>query len=137
LIECCNGSVSNTITKGEKNMNRKFAIILLATAGALGGCASNLQSTDELQSATAFSLGLEAADVTISNRQDSGMTTNYWATTRSGRKYSCVRTAGISIMGAIKSSPLCNPTNAKAEAAPQPSNALTDAYKQQQKSKTK
>lgn len=118
-------------------MNRKFAIFLLAAAGVLGGCAANLQSTDELQSATAFSLGLETADVTISNRQDSGMATNYWATTRSGRKYSCVRTAGISMMGAIKSSPLCNPTNAQAEAAPQPSNALTDAYRQQQQTKAK
>jgi len=111
-------------------MNIKFTSLLLTVAVTLGGCAATSQSTDELQSATAFSLGLDRADVTISNRQDSGVATNYWATTRDGRKYSCVRTAAL---GFMKSSPLCNPTNNKAEAAPQPSNALTDAYKQQQK----
>jgi len=114
-------------------MNFKISIIVLTIAVALGGCAATSQSSDELQSATAFSLGLDAGSVTISNRQDSGLTTNYWATTRDGRKYACVRTA----MLVVKSSPLCNPTNGKGEAAPQPSNALTDAYKQQQKTKTK
>lgn len=118
-------------------MNHKFAIFLLAAAGALNGWAAELQSTEELQAATAFSLGLETADVTISNRQDSGMAANYWATTRRGRTYSCVRTAGVGTMSALRSSPLCNPTNAQAEAAPQPSNALTDAYRQQQQTKAK
>jgi len=115
-------------------MKIKFFGALLVVAVTLGGCAATSQSTDELQSATAFSLGLNTTDVTISNRQDSGVATNYWATTRDGKKYSCVRTA---MLGVLKSSPLCNPTNAKAEAAPQPSNALTDAYKQQQKPKVK
>ena len=114
-------------------MKLKTTVTWLAIAGALSGCASTLQSNDDLQAATAMSMGLQPADVTISNRQDSATATNYWVRTRAGREYSCVRTAGISVLGAVKSSPLCNPTNAKAEAAPQPSNALLDAYRQQQK----
>ena len=112
------------------------SIILSASIVAgLAGCASSLQSNDDLQAATAMQLGLQPSEVTISNRADSGTSTNYWASTRSGRTYSCVRTATISVIGAVKSSPLCNPTNGKAQAAPQPSNALTDAYRQQQKLK--
>lgn len=108
--------------------------LVVSVIAALGGCAATSQSTDELQSATAFSLGLNAADVTISNRQDSGLTTNYWATTRDGLKYSCLRQA---MMGFMKSSPMCSATNSKAEAAPQPSNPLVDAYKPHTKNKGK
>lgn len=108
-----------------------FTAIALSSA-LLVGCASRIQSDDDLQSATAMSLGLQASDVTISNRQDSGTATNYWARTRDGRTFSCVRTATYSMIGTVKSSPLCNPTNGKAQAGPQQGNALTDAYRQMQ-----
>ena len=115
----------------------KFSTVILGSlvALAVAGCASRLQSDDDLQAATAMQLGLSPGEVSISNRSDSGTSTNYWASTRSGRTYSCVRTATMSMLGTVKSSPLCSPTNAKAQAAPQPSNALLDAYRQQQKQK--
>ena len=106
---------------------------MISSLIAVGGCAATLQSDDDLLSATAMSMGLQPADITISNRQDSTTAVNYCVKTRSGRQYSCVRTVGVSVIGAVKSSPLCNPTNAKAESAPAPSNALLDAYRQQQK----
>lgn len=116
-------------------MKLNTLVFAIAVTVGLAGCASRLQSNDDLQSATAMQLGLNPADVTITNRSDSGTSTNYWVTTRAGRSYSCVRTATMSMLGTVKSSPLCNPTNAKAQTAPQPSNALLDAYRQQQKQK--
>lgn len=116
-------------------MKLNTRIIAIAVTAGLAGCASHLQSNDDLQGATAMQLGLNPADVTITNRTDSGASTNYWVTTRNGRSYSCVRTATMSMLGTVKSSPLCNPTNAKAQSAPQPANALIDAHRQQQKQK--
>jgi hypothetical protein len=117
------------------NKNSIFRVAVISSLIAVGGCAATLQSDDDLLSATAMSMGLQPSDITISNRQDSTTAVNYWVKTRSGRNYSCVRTVGVSVIGTVKSSPLCNPTNAKAEAAPAsgPSNALLDAYRQQQK----
>lgn len=112
---------------------KKFAILAALAAALLAGCASSLQSSEDLQAATAMSLGLAPADVTISNRQDSGSATNYWARTRAGQEFSCVRTAAVGVLGVTKSSPLCTPTNAKArQAQTVPTNALEQQYQRQQ-----
>ena len=106
-----------------------FTLALLAVA-LTSGCAAQLQSTDDLQAATAMQLGLQPSDVTISNRQDSGVSTNYWAQTRNGARYSCVRTAGVSLFGVSKSSPLCSlvsqPTTGRQQ--PLPKNELERQY---------
>lgn len=107
-------------------------IVTVAAVGLLAGCASSMQS-DDLQSATAYQLGLKTEDVTILDRRDEGYAANYRIRTRDGREFSCVRTAAPSIIGVAKSSPLCNATNAKAKAsAPPPSNALLQEHQRRQ-----
>lgn len=110
-----------------KNVALGFGLLL-----AVSGCASDLQSNDDLRQATAYQMGVPATTLTISNRQDSATSSNYWVRTASGATYSCVRSATISILGAVKSSPLCNPTNGRARSASGSSgNALLDAYRSQ------
>jgi len=79
----------------------------------LTGCSSSLmqaqgsanQDDADLVAVTAFSLGLPANEVTITNRQNDGVGVNYWVKTKEGREYTCMRS--VTMFGAVKSSPIC------------------------------
>ena len=116
-------------------MKTTFCAAMAFAIALTTGCAAQLQSTDDLQAATAMQLGLQTADVTISNRQDSGFATNYWVQTRTGTRYSCVRTAGPSLFGVNKSSPLCSLVGqaANGRSQPAPQNELERQYQQRRK----
>lgn len=60
----------------------------------LGGCASVAVTSDAIERNTAFALGMNKADFTISKRQDAGVKTTYVATTEAGKKSSCYVAGG-------------------------------------------
>jgi hypothetical protein len=93
-------------------MNRRLLTLIIASSIAvLSGCTSmttSVQSNDDLVTATAQNLGLAENQITISNRRDEGSAVNYDVKTKAGKQYKCQRFVVISIMGATKSSPLCD-----------------------------
>jgi len=78
------------------------------TLTLLGGCASVAVTSDAIERNTAFALGMNKADFTISERQDDGMRTTYIATTKAGKKYSCYATGTFSVTGRVLSDALCS-----------------------------
>ncbi|MFA6053067.1 MAG: hypothetical protein WC762_10805 [Methylobacter sp.] len=89
-------------------MITKILFISLLTGSAiLSGCASQAVTSDQLVQNTAFALGLNASDFTISNRIDSGIKTTYSVETKSGQQYNCYVTGTLSIVGRVVSDAMC------------------------------
>lgn len=65
---------------------RKMLPVLFAIAAT--GCAT-LATDDAIVKRTAFALGLDKSEFTISNRQNDGAQATYLVTTKTGRKYNC------------------------------------------------
>lgn len=82
--------------------------IAVAMTALLAGCASFAVTEESLVEKTAFALGLDAGDFTISDRQDSGVDTRYVATTKKGAVYRCYVTGSITTMGRTVSDAICN-----------------------------
>ena len=91
------------------------AACFAAVAGA--GCASMAVTEESLEQKTAFALGLDKGEFTISNRVDDGLQTNYVVKTKKGQVYNCYVTGTIAIMGRVVSDAMCNK---KGEAAKNP-----------------
>jgi len=85
----------------------KIAAAFLA-ATVVTGCASVAVTSETLEDRTAFALGLDKGDFTISNRTDSGVDTNYIVKTKKGQEYRCYVSGTISIMGRTVSDAICN-----------------------------
>lgn len=64
---------------------------------------------DGMKANTAHALGVMPNDVTVSNRQDSGIKTTYIASTKDGRNYSCYMTGTYSLVGKYESDAICTP----------------------------
>lgn len=86
-------------------MKRVVSIMLCAL---IGGCASVAVTSDTLEDRTAFALGLNKEDFTISNRQDSGIRSDYVVKTKNGAQYSCYVTGVVSIIGRSVSDAICS-----------------------------
>ena len=85
------------------------------------GCASVAVNEASLEQRTAHALGLAASDFTISDRSDSGIRTDYLATTKTGQKYSCYVTGTFSVVGRVVSDAMCTQQkSAGGKAAPAP-----------------
>lgn len=84
------------------------------------GCASVAVSDDALQSRTASALGLRQGEFTISNRQDSGVRTDYTVTASGSRTYSCYVTGIVSVVGRSVSDAMCSQTSAGKSTSPAP-----------------
>ncbi|MEQ1556129.1 MAG: hypothetical protein ABL915_04950 [Gallionella sp.] len=77
----------------QKTFIRRAALVVVV-AGFVTGCAS-MVSSDVIEKNTAFTLGLEKGDFTISNREDSGVKSSYDVKTKAGKKYSCYLTSSM------------------------------------------
>lgn len=86
----------------------KLAIPLLVAISVFG-CASVAVTSDALEDRTAFALGLKKDDFTISNRQDSGVRTDYSVQTKSGAQYNCYVTGTVTVIGRTVSDAICSP----------------------------
>lgn len=85
----------------------KIAAVFLA-AIVVTGCASVAVTNESLEDKTAFALGLDKGDFTISNRTDSGVDTNYTVKTKKGQEYRCYVQGTVSIMGRTVSDAVCS-----------------------------
>ncbi|MFC3607496.1 hypothetical protein [Stutzerimonas tarimensis] len=92
------------------------AFILLPLL-AVAGCASMAVSDDQILQNTAFALGIDADQLVIADRRDSGVKTTYSASTPSGTRYNCYVTGTIGVMGPAVSDAICSRPG---EAAPNP-----------------
>lgn len=73
---------------------------LMVGSAALSGCSTLYNvSDDKLQERTAFALGLDENQITISGRKQDGMQTNYNVKTNKGAEYRCYVTGGVAMMG--------------------------------------
>lgn len=74
-----------------------LAIAVAATA--LTACASVIVSDDAIVERTAFALGVNKGDFTISNRVDEGASARYAVRTRTGQEFNCFLGGTLSILG--------------------------------------
>jgi len=74
------------------------------------GCAIFHPKVDdsELASRAAFALNVPKDSIRISDVTDSGMRTEFTATTRGGKRHACYVTAGISVTGRNISDAICS-----------------------------
>ncbi len=86
---------------------RKLSAALLAIVSA-SGCASFAVTDQKLEQNTAFALGLDKEDFTVSDRMDDGLKTTYSVKTKSGKKYNCYIMGSLSITGRNVSDAMCN-----------------------------
>jgi hypothetical protein len=91
-----------------------------AAAAVLAGCASVAVTNDALQQRTAVGLSLVPGSFTITNRQNSGVQTNYNVTTQDGPQFACYVTGGVSITGRNVSDAICRPAAGATGAAATP-----------------
>lgn len=108
-----------TFRKGTKVKMNKIVLLIGFMLGsvAFSGCSTLYKvSDDKLQERTAFALGLDENQITITHREQDGMQTNYNVKTNKGVKYRCYVTGGIAMMGQT-SAAMCTK---KGEAAKNP-----------------
>lgn len=100
----------------------KKNIISLTIAAALStlivGCASVAVTDDAIEKNTAFALGVDKSQVTITNRENDGIKTTYNAKTTNGKTYACYVTGSVSVVGRVVSDAVCNETTAGAQSKP-------------------
>lgn len=82
-------------------------IALAAAARAAPGCASSAVSDQAVVDRTAFALGLDPADCSISTRSDEGTTTRYEVRTKSGQEYRRLVGGSIGVLGRSVSDAMC------------------------------
>ncbi|MES2684471.1 MAG: hypothetical protein V4650_13210 [Pseudomonadota bacterium] len=80
---------------------------LLSTA-LFSACASFAVTDQKLQQNTAFALGLEKEDFTISDRFDEGLKTTYTTKTAAGKQYNCYVMGTVGVTGRNVSDAMCN-----------------------------
>jgi CO/xanthine dehydrogenase Mo-binding subunit len=88
-------------------MRRINTIMLTVTVLAAAGCASIAVTDEAIVDRTAFALGLNKSDFTVSNRIDEGTTTRYQVRTRSGQEFNCFVGGSISVLGRSVSEAVC------------------------------
>lgn len=81
--------------------------VLIATL-AIAGCASLAVTDEAIVDRTAFALGLNKGDITVSNRQNDGTTTRYSVRTKSGQEYNCFIGGSFNVLGRSVSEAICN-----------------------------
>lgn len=87
----------------------KLTVVTLGGALLIGGCASQMLSDDRLGENTAGVLGVPANELTLSERVEKTPNTYYSATTKDGRKYSCLVNGGGILAAGMVNPPVCVP----------------------------
>lgn len=77
-------------------------------AAVIAGCASFTVSDEAIVDRTAFALGLNKGDFTVSNRTNEGVSTRYAVRTKSGQEYQCVIGGSLSVLGRQATEALCS-----------------------------
>ncbi|CBL43789.1 Hypothetical protein HDN1F_02060 [gamma proteobacterium HdN1] len=93
-------------------MKNKAAICYFMASFALisvAGCASVAVTEDAIKSNTARAISADPSTLVISERSDSGIQTNFKATTSDGRAYNCYVTGMVSVVGRTVSDAICSP----------------------------
>ena len=93
-------------------MNTHITTLALTAIVALGsalaaGCASMAVTDEAIVDRTAFALGLDKRDFTVSNRVDDGTTTRYSVRTKTGQDFNCFVSGSISVTGRSVSEAIC------------------------------
>lgn len=83
-------------------------IAAVAMAVLATGCASVAVTDQAMADKTAFSLGLEKNEFTISDRRDDGFQTYYTVRTKDGKRYNCYVAGGFTVAGRMVSDAVCN-----------------------------
>lgn len=91
------------------------SMTLLVAILAASGCASVAVTGSAIEQRTAVALGVAPTDITISNRSDSGIRTDYVATTSQKKVYNCYVTGTVSVVGRTVSDAMCTPVAAAVE----------------------
>jgi len=95
--------------------------LAFVSAGLVAGCASQVVKEDHLKQKTAFALGLEQNDFTVSDRIDDKFQTRYSVKTNDGKRFNCYVEGSFSFgTGNIVSDAICkeltsNNRNTKAD----------------------
>ncbi|MDR1228865.1 MAG: hypothetical protein LBK55_07595 [Azoarcus sp.] len=89
---------------------KKQVLCIAVACGMLTGCLAVGSSVreDKLTQRTAYALGLNPADFTISDKTKDGIRTDYIVTTTKGDRYWCHIEAGASFMGQMVGDAMCN-----------------------------
>jgi len=93
----------------------------------LSGCASMAVTDDGIKANTAATLGVSQNELTITNRNDSGIQTTYLAQTADGKAYSCYMTGTVAITGRQTSDAICRPASGSATTPPPASNSSSSS----------
>jgi hypothetical protein len=95
----------------EALMKRVSALRIVTLGGVLlmGGCAAQMLSDDRLGDNTAGVLGVPASELTLSDRVEKTPNTYYTATTKDGRKFSCLVNGGGIMAAGMVNPPSCVP----------------------------
>jgi hypothetical protein len=83
-------------------------VTVAALALAMAGCASVAVTEQALVDRTAFALGLNKGDFTITQRMDEGTTTRYSVRTRTGQEFNCFVGGTFSMLGRTVSEAVCS-----------------------------
>ena len=87
---------------------KTFSTLAIAlTALTVSGCASVIVSDDAIVERTAFALGLNKGDFTISNRVDDGASARYAVRTRTGQELNCFLGGTMGFVGRQVSEAIC------------------------------
>jgi hypothetical protein len=87
---------------------KTFAIFSIAFAVlSATGCASLAVTDEAIADRTAFALGINKADLTVSNRVDEGTTTRYSVRTKTGQEHNCFVGGSFNVLGRSVSEAVC------------------------------
>ena len=88
-------------------MKTSSTLAIALTALTVSGCASVIVSDDAIVERTAFAIGLNKSDFTISNRVDDGASARYAVRTRTGQEFNCFLGGTIGFGGRQVSEAIC------------------------------
>lgn len=106
---------------------RPAGAALAVCVSVLAGCASMAVSDDLIVTRTTSALGLPASEFTISKRADSGVRTDYIATTKANRVFQCYVAGSFSVTGRVVSDAICSPMSGGPAASAAPAAASPGA----------
>ncbi|MGE0675189.1 MAG: hypothetical protein AB7O64_19270 [Methylibium sp.] len=86
---------------------KQLSPIALLIAALATGCASLAVTDEAIIDRTAFAIGQNKGDFTISNRTDEGTTTRYSVRTKAGQEYNCFVGGSFSVLGRSVSEAIC------------------------------